>query len=578
MQKIGSGGPNYARIAQSLLAPRPNISVSELLTQKPGKYVISGWVHGKPKKLSKSLTFLKLRDSYGKIMQIVDRNTPALCKNMKPDTTLTLEVAKPSLDGDVECTNLTVLNPANLVPGELMNLGDMPYPPKYRYIELRSPQFQHTLRMRSQIIRHCRETLNKQDFVEIETPLLFKSTPEGAKEFLVPSRRKGYSYALPQSPQQYKQLLIASGVNRYYQVAKCFRDEDLRADRQPEFTQLDIEIAFTTPEITKNIVENIVTSVFDAYSPKKLEILPRISYDECMALYGCDKPDLRFEYSIAKLGTSIINPDFPVLECILLPSNTDVAAIQSTNPRIRILEYVSNETEFVSRLTAFTSDPEAAAKTISALKGIKEGSLLALSDRQEVVFENPTPLGQVRLQLCAENVETINPDICRGFWVERFPSFEPEVEHIDEKGYPHCNTSKLTAMHHPFTMPYPEDFQYIQSREYLKVKGMHYDFVLDGVELGGGSQRIHDAELQRSILDDILKVNKVDETFGHLLNALATGCPPHGGFAIGLDRMIANILKKKSIRDVIAFPKTITGADPVVGSPSKVATTETAAK
>lgn len=574
--------PPLAAIASKFNWPKSSSTVKSLLnhTNTQEALYIKGWLQRKPKRMSKNLTFAQVRDTKGDTVQIVDRNTPSLFRNLKPDSTFTVKLAKEGKD--LVCQSLHLLGEANVVPGELQAEETKDWPAKYRYIQLRQPSFQRALRSRAAIIRNCRNVLDEEGFTEIETPILFKSTPEGAREFLVPTRRKNYTYALPQSPQQYKQLLMASGIDRYYQVAKCFRDEDLRADRQPEFTQLDMELAFADAKDVQDVVTKVVKAVWKGVH-KDLITLPKseadtefvtLDYDECIARYGIDKPDLRSQISISKIEGAVSKnrADFPVLECLVVPGTVDIL-----EDRYKRVSFVKFESEAQLRAAiselAVVSDWTYAFAQLTKAINLTPGTLLAFADRQEVSYENPTPLGRVRQHLAETELEkNKGPWDQRSIavWVSKFPSFEPMETSVSPDGYPQYDLDQLKATHHPFTMIDLDHYQFLESNEPLKCRGMHFDLVIDGVEVGGGSQRIHDSALQRHVLQNVVGVKDPDSLFGHLLGALDTGCPPHAGLAIGLDRMVAMALGFRSIRDVIAFPKTNAGADPVVGSPSLV--------
>lgn len=568
--------PNLKQVSSQFVFPRATHSVKQLLSEKPnGEVVLNGWLHRKPKKMSKNLTFAQLRDPTGQIIQLVDSNSPSILKELqlKPDSIISV---KGSLsDGELKIHTAQALNKANVVPSQLSS-ETKEWPAKYRYIQLRQPESQHVLRTRAAIIKTCRDTLSAEGFTEVETPLLFKSTPEGAREFLVPTRKKGLMYALPQSPQQYKQLLIASGIDKYYQVAKCFRDEDLRVDRQPEFTQLDLEMGFANSQDVKKVVQNVVKTVWTKFGPTKLRSITdskgfdTLTYEDAITFYGVDKPDLRLPIKIATVNGVSSRPDFPVVEALICESEKftekflDSELYTSRVPRIvkfESLDQIKNELQRYYQVDDWVVAQQ-------SFKDCKPGQIIALSDRQKTPFcyENPTPLGRLR-QLYIEN-ELTDPKESIAFWVERFPLFEPNVVEIKD-GYPVYDENSLRATHHPFTMVDLEDFEKLEHSP-LSCHGFHFDLVIDGVEVGGGSTRIHDPVVQRYILENVLKIPNPDKLFGHLLEALESGCPPHAGLAIGLDRFVAMLCDRKSIRDVIAFPKTISGADPMIGSPSAV--------
>lgn len=588
------GLPPIQHVLNKFHFPRPSNTVRQLLASKPsGRFRVNGWIHRKPKQLSKNLTFAQLRDVEGNIIQLVDKQSPSRLKVLRPDSTVSIDgLLVPNSLGErseIEVIEVQVLNQANVVPSQL-NQNTRDWPPAYRYLQLRQPKYQHLIRKRAAVLRTCRKVLEAHSFTEIETPVLFKSTPEGAREFLVPTRKAGYMYALPQSPQQYKQLLIASGFDKYYQIAKCFRDEDLRQDRQPEFTQLDIEMAFATAQDVQEVVEDVVRAVWSGHTDQELvtfrnngliksdKMFGFLTYSEAISKFGIDKPDLRYELEIQTLpAKATINPDFQVLEALVLRSGSTVLTQDSIkqitdkrNYKMRMPNIVEihSDKDIVSAIAPFANMED--WNTLLLQLNARPGDIIAVSDRRAANYENPTPLGRLRQILIGCQPEVYRREDDRAsvaIWVHNFPLFEPEC--IEEDAYPVYNFKRLSSFHHPFTMVNLNDYEKLIS-DPLSCHGYHFDLVINGVEVGGGSTRVHDAELQKYILTNVLKIPKSQETFGHLLNALATGCPPHAGLAIGLDRMVAMVCSVSSIRDVIAFPKSITGADPVVGSPSEV--------
>lgn len=510
--------------------------------------------------------------------------------NVRPDGTKGL---------DLIVEEVQVLNEAGVI-GSQLSEDTKEWPPQYRYLQLRTPEFQKRLQKRAQIMSVCRSTLDELNFTEVETPLLFKSTPEGAREFLVPTRKKGYMYALPQSPQQYKQLLMASGVYRYYQIARCFRDEDLRADRQPEFTQLDMEMSFANGEDVRDVIENLVRTIWDKVQGKQFYTLEEgmlfpiegkapfssLGYEEAIERFGIDKPDLRSSLEIfnaSKFAKATGHEDFPVFEVMVLRDGAF---------KPHLAEALSNSHEYSTRKptvvsvgdvsiwhTAFPNVDFFDLEGLNKELALQPGDLIVGSDRREKNYENPTPLGRARQIAIGQTLhkgsyvrETSNGDEITendfvASWVTDFPLFNP-VELESDSEYPSYATDKYVSTHHPFTMAHLDDYENL-STDPLSVRGQHYDLVVNGVELGGGSTRVHDVNLQKYIFSEILQISNPDVLFGHLLTAFSTGCPPHAGLAIGFDRMTAMLSGTDSIRDVIAFPKTITGADPMIGSPSK---------
>jgi aspartyl-tRNA synthetase len=512
-----------------------------------------------------------------------------------------------------------VLNNSNEKTTQLDSLKDTPsqYPPQYRYLQLRLPQYQKALKMRAKAASVARNVLNELNFTEIETPLLFKSTPEGAKEFLVPTRKSGFFYALPQSPQQYKQLLMASGFKGYYQIAKCFRDEDLRADRQPEFTQIDMEMSFAKSEDIQKVVEKLATQIWKdvrnvplyrvdwdtgkLVELKKNEHFPRLDYSTALSKFGIDKPDLRSSLTFTNVSeyfaSSLENESFPVIEaCVLkgaLNLKDDLGKKKKLpNELFADAEYkgrkpyifkIRNEEDLNAWSEMFPVQLKKSIQELNSELGLEINDIVAIGDRAELTYENPTPLGRFRQlsiqhfpnewirEIADGSTEQMPEDVFVASWLVNFPLFSP-VENDsspDSKGYPSYDSETYESTHHPFTMAKLEDYELLAS-EPLKVRGDHYDLVINGVEVGGGSRRVHDAQLQTYIFQKILRIKNYEQLFGHLIAALDSGCPPHAGLAIGFDRMCSMLLGSSNIRDVVAFPKTQTGSDPVVESPSEV--------
>lgn len=500
---------------------------------------------------------------------------------------------------DLNIQNYNVLNSSDVLSSQLESIKNDPmaeFPQQYRYLQLRSPILQKALRTRFKASKLIRDHLSSKDFIEIETPLLFKSTPEGAREFLVPTRKADKFYALPQSPQQYKQLLMASGVKNYFQIAKCFRDEDLRKDRQPEFTQVDLEMSFADKEDVQDVIESTVKRVWkeirgedictlDDNNSTKVGNFVHLSYDHVLSKYGIDKPDLRSTIEIQDLSefaTAIENPDFPVFEVCILPNAYNLAQKKLPKQLFDPNEYKNRKPVIIPIKTKEDIDSwyekfagKVNFKDIESIKSklnLQVGDVIAGSTRARLTYENPTPLGRFRQLSIQEFPEQWRHSDAFHIaaWIEDFPLFQPsEVTTTEKTEYPLYDLSHFESTHHPFTMLKPEDYDKLES-DPLSVKGEHYDLVLNGVEVGGGSRRVHDSQLQYYIFEKILKINDPDRLFGHLLTAFKNGCPPHAGFAIGFDRLCAMLIGSESIRDVVAFPKTQNGSDMVVGSPSSV--------
>lgn len=451
---------------------------------------------------------------------------------------------------------------------------------QYRYLDLRRPRNLNLLRLRHRAAKALREYLDSQDFTEVETPILFKSTPEGAREFLVPSRlNAGQFYALNQSPQQYKQMLMVSGIERYYQMAKCFRDEDLRADRQPEFTQVDIEMSFIDREDMYSLIENMLKKVWkdvlgvDIPTPFK-----RMPYSEAMNRYGVDKPDTRFEMELNDFTDAFRQSQFKVFASAANGGGA-VKAINAkgladiTQGELKNLEDVAKT--LGAKGLAFIKAENGAWKS-PILKFLSESEQAELKNRLniedgDIVFfaaceweRACSILGRVRLE-CARLLQargklSIPSDRFNFLWVIEFP-----LMLFDEE------QGRYVSAHHPFTSPVEEDVRYLDS-DPLRVRGQHYDIVLNGVELGGGSIRIHQPQVQEKVFRDVLKIPEdvIESRFGYMLKAFKYGAPPHGGIALGFDRLVSILANRQSIRDIIAFPKTQRGQDLMAQSPCPV--------
>jgi aspartyl-tRNA synthetase len=557
-----------------------------------------GWVdtvrdHG-------GIIFVDLRDRRG-ITQVkfdpqLDAKLGARGAELKPESVIavsgkvtarppgTVNPSLPTGEVELEAAALEVLNVSDTPPFPLDDAGgdkvneDLRL--TYRYLDLRRPRMRRNLLVRHRATKAIRDYFDAQEFIEVETPALFKSTPEGAREYLVPSRiHPGEFYALSQSPQQFKQILMVAGVERYFQIARCFRDEDLRADRQMEFTQVDVEASFVGREDIYALFEGMLRKVWrDVLGTEIAAPFPRLSFADAMNRFGVDKPDTRFGLELADFTETFRSSAFKVFQATAA-SGGAVKALNAkgladlTQGELKALEDAAKALgakglafikveggEWKSPIVKFLSEGERAALTERL--GITEG---------DVVFFAAAPwekacaiLGRIRLEAAAllqkRGKLEIRPDDWRFLWVVDFPLMT-----YDEEAKRHV------ATHHPFTAPVPEDIGLLDS-EPQRVRGQHYDLVLNGMELGGGSIRIHQPGLQKKVFEEVLKIpaDVVASRFGYLLKAFTYGAPPHGGIAFGLDRMVALLCGTTSIRDVIAFPKTQKGQDLMAGSPTPV--------
>ena len=492
----------------------------------------------------------------------------------RPDETENPDMATGEIDvvvSDVEVLNQAKTPPFPIEDGietdELTRL-------RWRYLDIRRPEVYKALALRGAVVRATRDALNERGFLEVETPILNVSTPEGARDFLVPSRTQpGRFYALPQSPQLLKQLLMIGGVERYYQIAKCFRDEDLRADRQPEFTQVDIEMSFVTQDDVMQMMEDVFAEILAAADIDYEFPLPRMSYAEAMERYGTDRPDIRFGMELVNITDIVKDCGFKVFSSAVKDGGV-VKAINAKGagdwPRAQVDKLGDKAVELGAKgmaWIAFTSDGKVKSpitkfftdEEFDAIKkalDVEPGDLVMFgADDASVVNE---VLSAMRLHMA--DALGIDRSGHKLLWVVNFPMFKYDE---DEKRY--------AAEHHPFTRVLDEDLDKIEDAP-LECGSLSYDLVMDGYEVGGGTIRIHRPELQRRVLARIgMSDEEIDEQFGFLLEALSFGAPPHGGIALGLDRVVMLLGGFDSIRDVIAFPKTSSGSDPMTGAPSEVA-------
>lgn len=557
----------------------------ELRIENVGQTVsLGGWVQ-RNRDLG-GLTFVDLRDRYG-ITQLsfnMEENAD-LCLAARElgrefvvqATGLVVERSSKNLNmptGEIEIkvTELKVLNSAKTPPFTVEDEtdGGEEIRAQYRYLDIRRAPIQANLMLRNKVALETRKYMDSQNFVDIETPFLIKSTPEGARDFVVPSRmNEGEFYALPQSPQTFKQLLMVAGMDRYYQIVKCFRDEDLRADRQPEFTQIDCEMAFVEQEDILNTFEGLIKHLFKTVKGIDLGDFPRMTYAEAMQRYGSDKPDIRFDMEFVYLKEHTGGKDFVVFDQaeavigIVAPGASEYTRKQLDaltdwvkRPQIgaKGLVYVKFNTDGSVKSSVDKFYDEATLNTWGEKAGAKAGDLmLVLSGDLDAVRKQ---MNELRLHVAGE-LGLRNPEVFKPLWVLDFPLLE-----FDE------DSQRWHAMHHPFTSPKPEDFDLINSNPGA-VRANAYDLAMNGVELGGGSIRIHDRGIQARMFELLgFTPEEAQAQFGFLMNAFEYGAPPHGGIAFGLDRLVATMSGAESIREFIAFPKNNRGRDVMIDAPA----------
>jgi aspartyl-tRNA synthetase len=562
----------------------------ELRIEDLGKQVtLSGWVQ--TNRDLGAMTFVDLRDRYG-ITQLAfstEKSADLTAQARKLGREYVIQVTgtvierssknknNPTGDIEIEVSELKVISVSETPPFTIIDDtdGSEEIRLRHRYLDIRRPVMRDRLITRAKMVKVIREYLDNQDFIEIETPNFIKSTPEGARDFLVPSRlHPGNFYALPQSPQILKQLLMVSGMDRYYQVVKCYRDEDFRGDRQPEFTQVDCEMSFVHQEDVLNMFEGMTKTVFQKIKGIELPDFPRITFHDAMKYYGSDKPDLRFDCKIVEIQDILPKSEFVVFNQVI-ENNGIVAGVNAKGCAGYTRKQIDALTDFVkeshrglnglvwirwndegikSSVDKFYT-PEQLETILKAFDAEKGDLILLGAERASKVRKS---LGDLRLEL-AKNNGWIKEGDYSVLWVVDFPLFE-----LDEE------TGETIFMHHPFCMPHETDVQYLES-EPLKVRGQLYDMVINGNEIVSGSIRIHDKQLQDKIFNILgMTEEEIENKFGFMVNAFRYGAPPHGGCAFGLDRWVLLMTSGDTIRDVIAFPKSSNGKDMMMDAPTYV--------
>jgi aspartyl-tRNA synthetase len=569
-----------------------SINCGELRLLHAGqKVTLAGWLH--KRRDHGGLIFIDLRDRSGLVQIRVDPSAGEayhIADDARAEYVLQISgtvharpdgLANPNLPSgeiEVEAEQIKILNTSKVPPFPIDDDGTKTTETlrlKYRYLDLRRQRLQKNLILRHRVIKFIRDYMDEQGFVEIETPMLIKSTPEGARDYVVPCRvQPGKFYALPQSPQQLKQLLMVSGYERYFQIARCFRDEDLRGDRQPEFTQLDLEMSFAERDDVLAMVEGLITALVPATTPHKRIIapFPKLAYRDVLERYGIDKPDLRFGMEIADLTDVVAGSEFKVF-AETLANGGAIKAICAPGCAAFSRKQIDEITEFVKGqgpkglvTLAYTADGVKG----SASKFLKENEFAAIADRVGaktgdlvcIVADQRSiankALGLLRLEF-RDRLNLAPADLLAFAWVVDFPMFEWDEE-----------AKKWTFAHHPFTMPKEEDLPYLES-DPGRVFSNAYDMVCNGYELASGSIRIHRRELQAQIFKALgYGTEEMEQRFGHMLDAFDYGAPPHGGMAPGIDRLVMLMADEPNIREVLAFPKTASGSDLMFDAPAEI--------
>ena len=548
----------------------------DLRVDDVGKEVtLCGWVDRR-REHGEHLAFIDLRDRSG-VIQVVVQGAADLRSEYvlqvkgkvreRPSETVNTSLETGGIE--VEGAEVTVLAEAEPPPFPIDDRTDVDevLRLRHRYVDLRRSRLQNNLQSRALVTSSVRKAMEEQGFVEVETPMLVASTPEGARDFVVPSRKDpGSFYALPQSPQIFKQLCMLGGIDRYYQIARCLRDEDLRADRQYEFMQLDIEASFVNGEDIRRIVSSAVADATEAVTGEKITTIPSMTWQEAMERFGSDKPDIRFDLELVDLTDIFKSTEFrafqaPCIKGIRVPggaeysrSRLDELTDKSQNWGAKGLAWIKIEdSEMVSPISKFLSEEEKTSLN-SKMSGEEGDLLLLVADEWSTVCH---VLGLVRLEI---GKPPINEGGFHFLWVIDFPLFEG----TDENGNP-------SSSHHPFTMPHEDDLALLEDGETEGIRSLAYDLVLNGWELGSGSVRIHRQDIQERIFTALgIEPDEARKRFGFLLDAFKFGAPPHAGFAVGLDRLTAILVGEENIREVIAFPKTQSGSDPLTSAPLPV--------
>ena len=557
------------------------------------RVTLAGWVHRR--RDHGGVIFLDLRDRYGIVQVTVNPNlskeTLEAVSNVRMEWVLQITgtvqkrpagMENPKMQtGEVEviAVSIEVLNRAKTLPFLVSGENDLPDENtrlKYRYLDLRRERMVRNLILRHKVVKFMRDFLDKQNFIEIETPILFKATPEGARDYLVPSRiYPGQFYALPQSPQQLKQLLMVAGMDRYFQIARCFRDEDLRGHRQPEFTQLDLEMSFVQRDDVLALVEQLYTEMIPTVTPHKRLLSspwPKFSYREVVERYGSDKPDLRFGMELIDVSDIFARSDFRVfqsaietggmIKCIVAPgcaeySRKEVDALTESAKMLgaKGLATLAVTSEGLKGTAAKFVKPEEAEAVLSKT-GAKEGDLILFAADQRTVVNKV--LGGLRL-IFRDRLDLADPNLMAFAWVVDFPMFAWNEEE-----------RKWDAEHHPFTMPQLDDLPKFETNP-GDILSDAYDMVCNGYEMASGSIRIHRSDIQLKVFELLgLSGDQIEQKFGHMLEAFEYGAPPHGGMAPGIDRLVMLLADEPNIREVIAFPKNQTGRDVMADAPSEV--------